>query len=344
MRRAGRRRAPGRRRARVGFRDAGAQVYVLRAIKEALGARVAREDPTPARRRRAEANGAADAAARAAAARAARVADLKSRRRPVSRWSACPATPGSRSWTRRESPRSTGCRRCAGSRARRATTRGRRRTEPRDATFPARLRRCVRRGSTPTRGARPGLYATGEEATEPKNEPRFLRRRATVRATRTERVTFPAPARTRRRRTPPRRRRARTRLAPKRLVARSAFLDDEAVARRAARPSRRGLRRRRRRTTRAAGSGGHATPADAAFLPTPRDSAQAWGRGGARVSRLTPEQQDAVVWVLGLGVEVAGAAAAGDASWACPARRASRRRWPRARFCAAWRRRSRART
>ena len=72
-----------------GSGDAGAQVYVLRAIKEALGARVAREDPTlkaPAAARAESERRAADAAARAAAAsaRAARVADLKSRRRPVS--------------------------------------------------------------------------------------------------------------------------------------------------------------------------------------------------------------------------------------------------------------------
>ena len=100
--------------------------------------------------------------------------------------------------------------------------------------------------------------------------------------------------------------------------ARSAFLDDEAAARRAA-SSESPASRERLATSPDANDarrgfrGGTPPPADAAFLPTPRDSAQAWSRGGlSRVARLTPEQQDAVVWILGLGVEVAGASVAGD--------------------------------
>jgi hypothetical protein len=101
--------------------------------------------------------------------------------------------------------------------------------------------------------------------------------------------------------------------------ARSAFLNDEAAARRAADSESPESGRGRLATSPDANDarrgfrGGTPPPADAAFLPTPRDSAQAWSRGGlSRVARLTPEQQDAVVWILGLGVSVAGASVAGD--------------------------------
>jgi hypothetical protein len=101
--------------------------------------------------------------------------------------------------------------------------------------------------------------------------------------------------------------------------ARSAFLNDEAAARRAASSESPESGRGRLATSPDANDarrgfrGGTPPPADAAFLPTPRDSAQAWSRGGlSRVARLTPEQQDAVVWILGLGVSVAGASVAGD--------------------------------
>ena len=150
-----------------GSGDAGAQVYVLRAIK--AWARVAREDhakaPAAARRKRRRV---------ADAARAAAASARRARRGPQTQAttvSALERLSGDAGLEELDAPRATfdGLRRCAGSRARRATTRGRRRTEPRDATFPARLRRPGRRGSTPTRGARPGLYATGEETTEPKN-------------------------------------------------------------------------------------------------------------------------------------------------------------------------------
>ena len=45
---------------------------------------------------------------------------------------------------------------------------------------------------------------------------------------------------------------------------------------------------------------------------TTRRSQEGVKKRGHKQTSLTPEQQDAVVWVLGLGVEVAGAAVAGD--------------------------------
>ena len=302
-----------------GAGDAGAQVYVLRAIKEALGERVAREDLTlkaPAAARAESERRAADAAARAAAAsaRAARVADLKSRRRPVSALERLSGDAGLEELDAPREPTFDGLstlRRLAG--------------EPSDDEGEAEDRTARRDVS----GAPPTARTSRFDA-DPGSETGSLRdwgrgdraeERAALSETRRDDASdanrasdvSSASAYAAAADAAEAAARAYATRAEEARRARSAFLDDEAAARRAASSESPRLATSPEANDACRGfKGGTPPPADAAFLPTPRDSAQAWGRGGARVSQLTPEQQDAVVWVLGLGVEVAGAAVAGD--------------------------------
>ena len=296
-----------------GAGDAEAQVYVLREIKDALGARAARADPTlkaPAAARAERVRRAADAEVRAvlsqrkASARAARVR-AASGRRPVSALERLSGDAG------RDSPADA----------------------PAEPTFDglSTLRRLAGEpsGDFPgeadaanlTRDADPGSE-TGSLRDWGRGEDADARARE-----RTKRVSGPTDANTSASDVSSASAYAAAADAAEAAAhayasraeearrARSAFLEDEAAARRAAStegPSPRLATSPEANDARRGFRGGTPPPADAAFLPTPRDSAQAWARGGARVPRLTPEQQDAVVWVLGLGVEVAGAVVNGD--------------------------------
>ena len=303
-----------------GAGDAEAQVYVLREIKDALGARAARADPTlkaPAAARAESERRAADAAARAAAASArfARVADSTSRRRPVSALERLSGDAGLEELDAPREPTFDGLstlRRLAGEpsddegeaedRTARRDVSGAPPTEPRTSRFDAdpgsetgSLRDWGRGDRADERAAL--SETTRDGASDANRASDFSSASAYAAAADAAEAAAHAYA---------------TRAEEARR-ARSAFLDDEAAARRAASSESPRLATSPEANDACRGfKGGTPPPADAAFLPTPRDSAQAWGRGGARVSQLTPEQQDAVVWVLGLGVEVAGAAVAGD--------------------------------
>ena len=97
-------------------------------------------------------------------------------------------------------------------------------------------------------------------------------------------------------------------------AARAAFLDDEALVTASAAATSPRLSTSPGANDHAARSfkGGTPAPGDTSYLPTPQQALQTWSTKGARVSRLTPEQQDVVVWILGLGIAIAGAAVTGD--------------------------------
>ena len=108
-------------------------------------------------------------------------------------------------------------------------------------------------------------------------------------------------------------------------VARSAFLDDEARVAAMGAVSR---SRARLSTSPAANDtagtrsfkGGAPAPNDTEYLPTPKQTMQTFANrnGASTTSRLTPTQQDVVVWILGLGLDIHGACLTGDTVTSLP--------------------------